>query len=129
MADQDEQEFVPSLDSVFSWKSQVRQYPAKGPRGLGYFPGPTEYGTVDCLLYRSQWGDVIGILNHYPFDAPPWEVTGNVNIWIHPGHHRKGIATVLWTEAVRRWGVTLGQQRFTVEGAALATYLRGKGFE
>ena len=83
---------------------------------------------MDCLLYRDQHGRLTGILNHYPFRMGPadhpLEEVGNVNIWVHPDFQRRGIATALWREAVRRWDVSLDQQRFTIAGAAFARYLQ-----
>ena len=110
-------------DLLFSWESQASQYPAYGTPGVTYFPGVTEYGTVDCLLYRSDAGIVIGILNHYGFDSP-WEKTGNVNIWVRRDQRRKGIGTALITEADRRWPINLDQQRFTPDGVEFAQRLR-----
>jgi GNAT superfamily N-acetyltransferase len=108
---------------VYSWTSQARQYPKLGKPGIGYFPGPTPHGVVDCLLWRDTAGHLRGILNHYPFNAPHLEQKGNVNVWVQPGWQRRGIATALVQEAQARWGVNFAQQRFTTAGAALADAL------
>lgn len=117
--------FTPSMNTsdLLTWESQVVQYPATGAPGIRYFAGVTDYGTVDCLLYRNVKREVVGILNHYGFDSP-WEQTGNVNVWIREDYQRRGIGTALVKEAHRRWGVNLDQQRFTPGGAALAERLR-----
>ena len=113
--------FKPSIDRALSWQSQAEQYPEWGPPGIGYHPGLVPGVTVvDCLLYRDDKGYVIGILNYFSDDVPPYERAGNVNIFVHPDHRRKGIATALWREAERRWHVTLDTQRFTRAGAKLA---------
>jgi len=112
---------------VYSWESQVRQYPLKDRPGVQYYKGVIDLDNyVDCLLYRDLTGAVVGILNHYNKDNP-WERAGNVNIWVHPDHTRKRIATLLWQEARHRWNVTLVGQRFTPAGAALANALRAEG--
>jgi GNAT superfamily N-acetyltransferase len=100
------------------WATQVEQYPAGGPSGLGYFAGVTPLGTVDCLLWRNEAGEVVGILNHYPFRTPEGQEPGSFNIWVKPGWQRRGIATRLANEALRRWTVDLTRQTYTPEGAA-----------
>lgn len=121
-----------TLPDVFSWESQVSQYPMRyrpGP-GIAYFPGDVsqfagmeDMPPVDCLLYYDEQGWLRGILNHYPVDYPPHEQAGNVNVFVDPARRRRGIGTALVTEAFRRWGVVLAEQRFTVAGAALADHL------
>ena len=108
---------------VYSWASQARQYPPLGVPGISYYPGHTDKGTIDCLLWRDPNRRLRGILNHYPFDVPGFEKAGNVNLWVHPGWQRKGIGTALVREAQRRWTVDLTRQRFTIAGAALADAL------
>lgn len=118
------------LDGVYAWRSQAHQYPNKGPLGIGYFAGETEFGVVHCLLYRDPKGDLVGILNYYDENmAPnPHEQPGNFNVWVRPDRQRRGIATALLTEAKRRWpSLTLDQQRFTESGAGLAQNLRDNG--
>ena len=113
--------YKPTIDQALSWRSQVEQYPMWGPPGIGYYPGLVPGVTVvDCLLFRDELGYVRGILNFYSDDVPPLEKAGNVNIFVHPDHRRKGIATQLWREAERRWHVSLDDQRFTRAGAKLA---------
>lgn len=114
--------YVATLPESFPWTSQAMQYPTLGPAGISYFAGeiPSINYTVDCLLYRDSEGHLLGILNHYPKDQPPWEKAGNVNIWVHPDAKRRGIGTALLAEADRRWSINLDQQRFTPEGAAFA---------
>lgn len=118
------------------WESQVVQYrdapPPEAP-GITYFAGDVSdvhpgKPPVDCLLYW-EWNPkrtrlrIVGIANHYPVDYPPWEEAGNVNVWVRKSHQRRGIATALYDEAVRRWNVSLVGQRFTPSGARLAEHL------
>jgi hypothetical protein len=113
------QQIRPTLSSelLFSWNSQACQYPAEGPAGVSYFRGNvSEVLWVDCLLYRNEAGQLLGILNHYPLDWPPFEKAGNINIWVCPEHLQQGIGTALLTEAFRRWPINLLQQRYTVAG-------------
>lgn len=109
-------------ESLFSWQSQVCQYPYVGEPGITYMEGPTQEGIVDCLLYRNDKGHIVGILNHFPWDGH-WEKRGNCNIWVHRKWQRQGIGRALWEEAVRRWGCKLEGQRFTTAGAAFANAL------
>jgi uncharacterized protein YndB with AHSA1/START domain len=94
---------------LFSWEKQAAQYPRTGPPGISYFRSELldESGKVllfvNCLLYRDETGELIGILNHYPTDIPPYEREGNENVWVRPDHRRQGIGTALVTEAFLRW--------------------------
>jgi GNAT superfamily N-acetyltransferase len=123
--------FPVTVREVYSWESQVCQYQDAQPpteTGITYFPGPLPGGVVDCLLYwfveEGRRPRIVGILNHYPFDNPPFEQKGNVNVWVRRPNQRQGIGTALVQEADRRWGpINLAQQRFTASGAALAQYL------
>jgi len=87
-----------------SWESQAAQYPRTGPPGISYFRAQVmpDYH-VDCLLYRDENGELVGIFNHYPADFPPYEKEGNANIWVRPDRRRKGIANELYLEALTRW--------------------------
>lgn len=111
---------VATLDGMpWPFKTQKRQYPAKGEPGLSYFRGefPNEPGRwVDCLLWRDNKGNLVGILNHYPMDMP-LEKKGNFNIFIDPKAKRQGIASALVAEAIKRYNVDLRQQRYSKEGA------------
>lgn len=124
-------------DKPYSFESQARQYPKVGPPGLDYFAGEVEIArlqhpsgayvpireTVDCLLYRNSRGAVIGILNHYPVDMPPYEQAGNVNIYVHPRRRRRGVGSTLLREARRRWGFDATQQSYTEAGLALIRHV------
>lgn len=111
---------IPS-EFIFSWESQAVQYPRTGPAGISYFRGDLddreEY--VDCLLYRNDAGQLIGILNYYPQNIGVWEKKGNVNIWVKPTHQHCGVASRLLAEADRRWQIDFEQQRYTPAGLAL----------
>lgn len=113
--------FLPT-DAVLTWESQVMQYPVTGQDGIGYFEGVVDANyCVDCLLWRGGLGEVLGILNHYPADFPPWERAHNVNLWVRTDAQRNGIGTALVLEALRRWpDIHLTAQRFTRAGKALA---------
>jgi GNAT superfamily N-acetyltransferase len=92
-------------ERMFSWESQVAQYPRTGPPGISYFRGNlTDETYVDCLLYRDETGKLVGILNHYPTDFPPYERQGDRNVWVHPGRRQQGIGTALMLEALIRFG-------------------------
>ena len=130
---------VPSGGQVGQgWEHQVRQYPKTGTPGIEHFVGRVEQGQlrgqdgrrlgrvvayeVDCLLYRSRKGAVIGILNYYDTDDPfGLEKAGNMNVWVHPRRQRRGIGSALLAEAEHRWGpLNYDQQKYTPEGRALA---------
>lgn len=106
-----------------SWESQASQYPRTGAPGISYFRGEVTAGFhVDCLLYRDDDGELIGILNHYPTDFPPYERRGNVNIWVRPDRRRQGIGTQLSLESVRRWEpIEAEKVRYTRAGLEWAT--------
>ena len=112
---------VATLDGMpWPFKTQKKQYPKTGEPGLSYFRGefPNEPNIwVDCLLWRDEKGELVGILNHYPVDMP-LEKKGNFNIFIDPKAKRQGIATALVSEAIKRYNVDLRQQRYSREGAA-----------
>ena len=102
-------------ESAYPWHSQKKQYPVSGEPGISYFGGDTEWGTVDCLLWRDSLGNLRGILNHYPF-SNKWERSGNVNIFVDPTYQRKGVATDLLNESRKRWPFDIERQTFTLEG-------------
>jgi GNAT superfamily N-acetyltransferase len=82
---------------------------------------------IDCLLYRSRKGTLIGILQYFAEDAPmDLEKAGNMNVFVHPRRQRRGIGLELVAEADRRWHINWDQQMYTPEGLALIErYLRG----
>lgn len=118
-----EPRFKATMPPAFHWASQAEQYPRTGPAGISYFAGEVGDGfpPVDCLLYRGDEGTLLGILNHYSVDYPPWEKAGNVNLWVYPYAFHRGIGTALLDEAMRRWEIDLDQQRYTHAGAAFVT--------
>ena len=120
--------------TVFSFESQVCQYPRLGAPGIDYFAGVipihAERGDppIDCLLWRDEQGLVRGILNHYPVDYPPHERAGNINLYVHPEWRRRGIATALLREAERRYGSTRwAQQRYSPDGLQMMLHYRNQG--
>jgi GNAT superfamily N-acetyltransferase len=118
------------IGPMFSWESQVKQYPTLGAPGIQYFAGVVEgrEKPVDCLLCKDVTGHVRGILNHYPVDFLPLEVAGNVNIWVDPEWQRKGIATALIKRCIQMYGqIPVEQQKYTSEGVQLLTAMLKKG--
>jgi GNAT superfamily N-acetyltransferase len=115
-------------DLLLSWDSQVVQYPETGTPGITYFKGVVDDARyVDCLLWRADDGTLHGILNHYPFDLPPWERAGNFNLFVDPGWLRRGIGMALLTEGDAAWHFNFAQQDYTPNGARLVRkYLRSK---
>jgi GNAT superfamily N-acetyltransferase len=106
---------------VMAWETQVVQYPSGGSPGISYLRGqvdPAYY--VDCLLFRGDDGELIGVLNHFPADYPPYERAGNVNIWVRPDRQRQGVARALILEALGRWEFRWENQRITPSGARIA---------
>lgn len=121
---------VASVDSMADWSTQERWYPEIGPAGLSYFPGVTPLGTVDCLLWRSEAGELIGILNHYPFRTAEGQTPGSINVWVKPSWRRRGIGTRLLEEADRRWQLDLNDQVLTPEGVGVIKHaLRRNGVD
>lgn len=108
---------VSAGEPPFDWTSQKRQYPPSGETGIGYFAGETEYGVVDCLLWRDQMGILRGVLNHYSFPTPFGEHAGSVNIYVDPLFRRRGVATMLLDEARTRWVIDVEAQTYTEAGA------------
>lgn len=108
---------VTDTEPPFDWASQKEQYPASGEVGIGYFAGETEYGTVDCLLWRDQFGMLRGVLNHYTFTSPFGERPGSVNVYVDPSYRRRGVATDLLDAARLRWHIDIEAQVYTRVGA------------
>lgn len=128
----------PTIDlTIYPWESQVNQYPKVGKPGIDLFIGEISVGRVqfdgedvldarcnyvECLLYRNNKGHVIGILNYYRWGVEGFEEPGNVNVWVHPRRHRRGIGTALLTEAEKRFGpINFHQQTYSTAGRALVT--------
>jgi GNAT superfamily N-acetyltransferase len=80
---------------------------------------------VDCLLYRDDDGELVGILNYYPAAYPPFERASNANLWVRPDRRRQGIGRALGLEALRRWEFPgpREERRITGSGAILARSL------
>lgn len=135
---------------LYSWESQVKQYPKRGAPGIelvvatfiapGAEPGPARvdgnlqvycevprdepdmFGQqVFTLLYRNTRGRVVGILNYYP-TTTRYEKAGNTNTWVDPSRQRRGVGTKLHDEANRRWGpINYAQQSYSMAGHAFTT--------
>ncbi len=118
-----------SDERMYSWESQAAQYPPSGPPGFSYFRGNvSDELYVDCLLYRDQAGELVGILNHYPTDIPPHEREGDGNIWVRPDRRRQGIGSSLVTESFIRWGSgpNDGDPKLTESGVRLVQGMEAK---
>jgi GNAT superfamily N-acetyltransferase len=113
---------VAATSDMSDWDTQTQWYPPTGPPGLSYFPGRTPAGTIDCLLWRNEAGELVGILNHYPFRTPEGQEPGTFNVWVKPGWQRRGIASRLGDEAFRRWDIDIALQKYTPAGVALAEH-------
>ena len=116
---------LPTNSLEFLWENQARQYPKYGS-GITYFKGECEDNTwVDCLLYYGYDNELHGILNHYPFEMPPYQKAGSVNLQVRPDRRRKGIATALLDEAIKRFNIILGDQEYTPDGEMfIKNYMR-----
>lgn len=107
---------IPKNSIAFLWQNQARQYPRHGT-GITYFKGICEDNMwVDCLLYYGYDNELHGILNHYPFEMPPYQKAGSVNLQVRPDRRRKGIASALLDEAIKRFNVKLEDQEYTPDG-------------
>jgi hypothetical protein len=107
------------------WQDQEPQYREVKPErpGIVHFKGrqPGVANWVDCLLMFDDKLELVGILNYFAWDFPPWEVAGNFTVFTRPDRYRRRIATALLDEARRRWTVDLDQQEYSTSGAAFAT--------
>ena len=118
---------VPSKkdDEIYTWESQVVQYPVMGDPGISYFRGDVSPGVhVDCLLYRDESGTVVGIANYFPMDIPPYEKAGNWALFVRPDRRGEGIGTALMVEGMARWDYREDHITFTEGGAALVNKAR-----
>jgi uncharacterized protein YndB with AHSA1/START domain/GNAT superfamily N-acetyltransferase len=114
--------------TMLTWESQVGQYPLTGPPGISYFRGEvSDTLFVNCLLYRDETGELVGILNHYPTDMPPYQHEGSQNVWVHPDRRRQGIGSDLITEASLRWPSEFMRGESTPE--LPSAYLRGESVQ
>jgi GNAT superfamily N-acetyltransferase len=113
---------IPYLPPVLDWDRQAPQYGQAKPEqpGILYFQGFEEGSSewVDCLLMFDENLELVGILNYYAIDFPPWEKAGNVTMFTHPNKLRRGIGSALMDEARRRWPVNFDRQEYTRDGAA-----------
>lgn len=110
---------------VFQWEKQAEQYPRHGS-GITYFKGFYKDGKwVDCLLFYGEDNELQGILNYYPFERPPFQKRGSVNIQVRSDKRRNGIATALLDEAIGRFQINLKRQEYTPAGGRfIKKYMR-----
>lgn len=100
----------------FQWNNQARQYPENGS-GIMYFKGILPSGNhVDCLLYYGADGLLQGYLNYFPIEIPFLQEKGSINIVVRHDRRRKGIATALLNEAIKRFEINLENQEYTNDG-------------
>lgn len=117
-----------ALDMNFGFDSQASQFADKGTPGISYEKGDVGGGDfVDCLLWRDNNGVLRGILYHYSFDTG-FEPAGSVNLLVDDSYRKKGIATALLDEAVKRFKVNLKKQVYTRDGYAFITRYKGGKF-
>jgi GNAT superfamily N-acetyltransferase len=114
---------IDRMPDILAWRYQEPQYANVKPKGPGitYFRPVFEPGPVDCLLMYNADLALVGIMNLYQQDMPPWEKAGNFTILVRPDRRRRGIATQLMDEARRRWTISFDQQDYSHDGAAFAT--------
>lgn len=101
---------------VFAWEHQVGQYPKQG-KGIQYFRAKiSDNRWVDCLLYYGDDSTLHGILNFYPFNFPPFQKKGSVNIQVRKDKRRQGVASALMNEAMKRFDINLMKQDYSPLG-------------
>lgn len=125
---------------MLSWESQAIQFPDKDVVGLSHWgvdqpvsresiPVPREFAldpAIDIYLWRDMHGTLRGILYVYMIDMPPWEKKGNVNIFVEESWRRKGLGTVLLTQALRDHEINFYLQRYSVAGLQFIKAFRGQ---
>lgn len=123
---------IPEMN--YDWDSQAIQYAATGKPGvhlethtIGNGDSETE---VDCLLYRDDDGQLIGILNHYN-ENNKLQKPDTGNLWVKPNCQHSGVATELLRAAANQWPDKVTEwfenQTFTTAGIAWIQSLVDKG--
>lgn len=116
--------------NAFKWENQAIQYPTNGHDIELYRAIMKDNKWIDCILYYGDDNLLQGILNYYPFDFPPYEKKGNVNIQVKPDKRRKGIATALLKEAQIRFKINIKEQDYTSLGKLfIVGYMNGNNNE
>jgi GNAT superfamily N-acetyltransferase len=128
-----------NTEMALAWDSQAQQYARAGASGIRYerhqIPKAwPPHAVSECLLYYDDKGVLRGILNYFPITASVplgngWvaeERAGSVNVWVDPARQRRGIASTLLADAVRRWKIDFERQEYTAEGAALVNAFKSK---
>lgn len=105
-----------------NWPRVVREHPHVGPPGLRHAVLRHHTGgTIDCLSWRDRGGQLRAVLYHYRCDFRLYERRGNVNLWVDPAWHRRGLGSDLLADADRRWKPNFVQQSYTTAGLTLVT--------
>lgn len=99
---------------TFSWQGQAPQYDQLGPKGeivyRQYFDGGYPINTL--LYYDNTHGQLIGFLNHYPYEVAqqgpgdPLQTAQSANVFLHPdltGTEADRLFKKLVAEGKRRW--------------------------
>ena len=115
-----------SKPTIIKYEDRNKPLPKKTKKvirdeGIDYFKGAIGKDKwVDALLYKNKYGEIIGILNHYPFNFEPYEKKGNINVMVAPQEQGKGIGLKLIKEALKRYpDIDLYQQQWTPQGQSL----------
>ncbi len=105
------------MTTTLSWESQSTQYAPTGKPGIHLEQHTVGNTVIDCLLFRNEDGELVGILNHYN-ENNHWQKPGSCNLWVHPDHQRQGIASALLRDAWHRWQLSYEHQNWSEEGNA-----------
>lgn len=105
-----------------AWERHARMYRPTGEPGIhcGKAHGEDRGRVVELwhLIYYDDNGRLAGAGIRWP--------NNTLTLTVAPSHRRQGIASKLWGEAVRRWGVRFEDQEFTPEGARFAQGYDGR---
>jgi RimJ/RimL family protein N-acetyltransferase len=96
-------------EKIYSWEYQKKPFPLTGIPGINYFKGvlgADDDRWVNCLLRYNDNGELIGILNHYPFDFSEDDKKGDFTVLVKPDMRGKGIAKELIEEGMKQFAIT-----------------------
>lgn len=108
------------------WDSWAGRYPLKGEPGITYEQHAHNATVTDCLFYRDESGELLGLFWHYN-PGNLWERPGSCNLLVEPSHVRQGIGSALLREAWHRWPLTYDPQHWTIDGKAWLQGLIDRG--